>query len=221
MPRSRRERPQRYVVAVPPPGEQVTDEHILLKRVLARLRMTSIEIGRFSKWSRVNMAIRAVPLNGRPRTLPRSFIVALRACKAEARSPKRAEAYREKLREAAMVRGAEGTDTVYQQLHDLTAHHGAGELESLLALGYCQALGANYVSKELLRPLAVAIVQASRPTPVTFVPPTGEMRAFGKWFDRIRKTVTRMRERIGARAVGARAEAAIDHMDAHLRRQSP
>jgi hypothetical protein len=112
------------------------------------------------------------------------------------------------------------SDETAQDRHEATSGHAPGQLQALLALGYCGSLGEPHISTRLLRPLAAHLVVRLRgKAEFGELDPQEQKDSFNSWTDKIRHTVKRMRDKApeSDSNVDARAMIAIQKMDALLK----
>jgi hypothetical protein len=160
----------------------------------------------------VVFAVNSTSASGADRNLGRALILGLRACQIEARSPHRVSGHRRlqnAFRKSSDARLA-------QPRHEYTGH-GAGQLEALLALGYCRGLNKPTIRTRLLRPWAAGFTPASWRGPRGATRPVELDEEFKSWVDKIRGRIKRMRRKLEGNELNARAVAAFDTVIVFLR----
>jgi hypothetical protein len=141
--------------------------------------------------------------DGSDKNLRRALILGLRACHLEAR-PNALGSMHRQLQNAFRK---SSDPRLAQQRHEYT-RYGAGQLEALLALGYCRLFKAP-LSARLLRPCVIGVLPPIWRWPPQGITPAELDEDFRSWLDQIRGRVKRMRQRLGSDELNARADTAI------------
>jgi hypothetical protein len=208
-PRTRRGRHIIRVRAGPEHDEDTEGAADLLDRVAApRLRM----IERDPRIRRaIAFAVNSGSHPGTDRNLGRALVLGLRACQLEAH----AEGLGSMHRRMQNAFRKSSDPYVAQQRHEYT-RHGAGQLEALLALGYCRRFGEP-LSARLLRRWVIRVMPPIWRWPPRGVRPSELEEEFGRWVNQVRGRLKRMRRNLGPDELNTRADAAIERVAVFLR----
>jgi hypothetical protein len=205
-PRTRRERHIVRVRAGPELDEEIEGETDLLDRVAIPHFLRAIKRDPRRKED-VASLLRSVQGSKADPDLGVALVVGLRACQLKADPHHRIAAHRE--RQNAFRKSSD--PRIALERHEYTAH-AAGQLEALLALGYCRRLNMPGISARLLRPLARGVTLAIWRGPIRTGASTELEEEFRSWVDKVRSRVKRMRRNLGPDDLNTRADAAIERV---------
>ena len=178
-----------------------------------RLRPSLLMIARFV---RMLPEARRILREVRDRDLALALMVGVRTCQ----TPIVGENLRAPHRQLQNLYRKSPSTAAAQERHEATRSHALGQLQALLALGYCGTLGVPHISKPLLRPLAAHLVERYRgKAEFAALDPQEQNAGFHAWADKVRQTVVRRRRKSppeGDSSVDVRAMRAIQKVDVLL-----